>query len=376
MAPIAEPAPRWVESAAAVLRHLEHQWRCAYVRYVPRSVLACVDGPLRALVGGVRRSVSIGFYVSQPLGTWSGLCTGRPATVTMWGRPRDLQPLVHLLFDGEPSVRWHGRCSYANALRLAAAVPAHAEMLVAATTPALAGAFRRRACFIVPGTLRLGGRPETLSRIQRSAPESLRSDLRLVRRSAYRLEVRPYRRSDSVRFYERYIVPHARARFGAAAWVPAFDWIDRSFASGFAILAWRPGADDPDAVLIGVPRNDLLWIAHVGTLDADPAVLHRGGIAALYGFAIRVAQTRAVRFLDMGRSRPWLTDGVTRYKWKWGFRPFVDLGEPLEWAISVRHPDGAATRRFLESQPIGRVGTRFSMISPQGGLTSDSLNAW
>ena len=376
MAPAAPSAPSRLQNVIAALRRFEHRSRCAYVRYVPPSILARVDGPLRTLAGGVVRGVSAAFYLSQPLGVWSGLCAGRLATVTMWGRPHDLQPLLDLLFDGEPSVQWHGRCSYAAALRQAAALPAGAaEMLVAATTPALAGAFRRRDCMIVPATLRLGGRPEAVSRFQRVADKSLRSDLSLVRRSGYRLEVRPYRRLDSVRFYERYIVPHLRARFGDAAWVPTFEWIDRSFASGLALLAWRPDADDPDAVLIVVPRGDVLWCAHLGTRDADPAVLHGGGVAAVYAFAIRVAEGRGVQWLDMGRSRPWLTDGITRYKWKWGFRPFVDPGEPLEWAIRVVRADGSAASRFLESRPIVRSGARFSVISPHGVQPCDPVSA-
>src|SRR5262245_40391016 len=100
MVPVPTSASRRLEHATAGLRRLEHSLRCAYV-HVPPSVLARVDGPLRALVGGVRRGGTVGFYVSQPPGAWSGLSAGRPATVVMWGR--DLPALVHLLFDAEPT---------------------------------------------------------------------------------------------------------------------------------------------------------------------------------------------------------------------------------------------------------------------------------
>lgn len=362
----ATPVPGRLENTAAALRRLEHRWRCAYVRYLPPAILAHVDRPLRTLVGGLQRGVSAGFYLSQPLGSWSGRCAGRDVTLAMWGRPRDVAPLIQLFFDGEPRVRWHGHRSYTDALRHAAAPPPDTDMVVAATTPVLASAFRRRGCLIVPATIRLGGQPETLAKLMGNADESLRSDLRLVRRSGYRLEVRQYSRPDSVTFYERYVVPHARTRFGNAASLPTFEWMDRSFASGFAILAWRAGAEDPDAILITVPRSDALWTAHLGTRDAEPSIMRRGGVAALYAFAIEVAADRGADLLDMGRSRPWLADGVTRYKWKWGFRPFVDPGEPLEWAIRVVRADGAAACRFLESRPIMRGGARFSMIGPDG----------
>jgi hypothetical protein len=182
-----------------------------------------------------------------------------------------------------------------------------------------------------------------------------------------------YTRERSVTFYYRYLVPHARTRFSEAARPPSFDWVDRLFAAGFALVVLPPDRDEPDAIGVAIERGDVFWLAYLGTRDGDPAVMRRsGGLAALYDFAIRLAQQRGAQLIDMGRSRPWLTDGVTRYKWKWGFRPMTDLTEALEHAVRIVRADGAAAHRLATRRVIVRAGRRFLLMSPHSLVEADS----
>jgi hypothetical protein len=346
-------------------RRLEHRVRCQYLRRVPPPLLARIDPGVRAMAGLARRALAAALYTYQPLGLWSGACDGRTTTVAIWGGPGDARPWLDLLFDEPPAVRWLDRCSYRAAGARAAALAATADLLVATTTPALSAGFRRRGFLIAPATARLAGRPAALLAYQRTAGESLRSDLRRIERSGYRSEIWPYSRERSALFYDRYLVPHARLRFSDGAAVPDFDWIDRSFGAGCALVALPPGGDEPDAMVVVVERGDVLWVAHLGTRNAA-ATRGTGGVAALYAFAIRLAHQRGMRLIDLGRSRPWLRDGVTRFKWKWGFRPVVDPAEALEYAVRVLRDDGPAAHRLAGSRLIVRSGRCFSIRSASG----------
>lgn len=361
----------WLWPIIRASRRLEHRLRCEYVQRVPAPTLARIDPAMHAVVGVARRGLAAPFFLWQQIGLWSGPCAGQTGTVAIWGSRRDAKPVLDLLFDGEPTVRWLEHRSYRHVLSASTALESGAEVFIAATTPMLSPAFRHRGFLIVPATARLGGRPGTLLAFQSNGAESLRSDLRRVRRSGYRVDVWPYTRERSVRFYERYLVPHARTRFSEAAWVPSFDWVDRSFAAGLALAALASDREEPDAMMIAIQRGDVLWIAHLGTRDGDVAIRGSGGVAALYAFAIRLAHQRGARLVDMGRSRPWLTDGVTRYKWKWGLRPMVDLVETLEYAVRIVRVGGAAAQRLAECRLIVRAGRRFWLTSPHGLVEAD-----
>jgi hypothetical protein len=57
----------------------------------------------------------------------------------------------------------------------------------------------------------------------------------------------------------------------------------------------------------------------LGTLGLkDEAFINEGAIAALYYYGIRLAYERGAKFVDLGLSRPFLSDGVVIYKRKWG----------------------------------------------------------
>src|SRR6267378_1000379 len=371
--PAASPEPSRIAKVIGAGRVLEHRVRCGYLRRVPAPILVLVDPAVRVMAGMARRGLAVPLYLRQPVGLWSGPCAGQTVTVATWGRPRDARPLLDLLFDGEPTVRWLECRTYREVLGSWSELDLGAELFIAATTPALSAAFRRRGFLIVPRTARLGGRPDTLLTLQSQAEESLLSDLRRVRRSGYRMDLWQYTRERSVTFYYRYLVPHARTRFSEAARPPSFDWVDRLFAAGFALVVLPPDRDEPDAIGVAIERGDVFWLAYLGTRDGDPAVMRRsGGLAALYDFAIRLAQQRGAQLIDMGRSRPWLTDGVTRYKWKWGFRPMTDLTEALEHAVRIVRADGAAAHRLATRRVIVRAGRRFLLMSPHSLVEADS----
>jgi SAM-dependent methyltransferase len=347
----------------------EHRLRCAYLRHTPAAVLGRIDPPLRRLAAGGRRVAAVPVYLRNALTTVTGVCDGGPARVAHWAARGDRGVLLDALLDERTSIAGgdvHGVTAIASN---ATALARDADVLVAATTPALAPRLRRAGFHIVPGMVRFGGEPVALLEHIARRPRMLQADLQRLRHTAYRAEVWKYSLARSRLFYHRYLAPHVAARFGTHAELGSFAFIDRLFAAGAAVAVIRPGAREPDAIGLVVARAATLWCVVLGTRDADRAILRAGGLAAVYRAQIELAHERGARLVDFGRCLPWAADGVVQYKMKWGIQPIPDGTQTLEYAVKVLRPESAVARRLVTRGVFVREGSTYRTFAP------DDLNA-
>jgi SAM-dependent methyltransferase len=355
-----------VAKLVAAYRDAEERIRCAYVRRTPPALLARVDPAVQRAARLVRRVLAAPVYLRQELAEWTGTCDGESVRVVTWTKTTDAKRLFPVVFDEVRAVHRCGPRTLAEILRRPQPELLETDLFIAATTPALAPLFRRHGFAIVPTAVRFCATPEALLAAQAAASKTLRSDLTRIRRAAYNTEIWPYTPERSSLFYERYLLPHASTRFPERMMVPPFDAFDRWCACGFLVAILPPRAVEADALAVVVPRGRVLCLSHLGTKDGDPALLAKGAIAALYDFRIRFAQERGFRLIDGGRSRPWRTDGLVRYKWKWGYRPMVDRLATLEYAVARMRPDSPAVRRFEQKGVFVRCGDRLQILTPAG----------
>jgi SAM-dependent methyltransferase len=356
-------------------KRLEHRVRCAYLGLVPAPILARLDPPLRAAAAVVRRTLAVPLYLRQELAEWVGTSGGEPVRVVTWGKRGERRMLFDILFDAVPAPRWLGRASIADVGRVAAKLSGDADLLIAETTPALGPMLRRQGFLIVPSQVRFGGSPGDLLAAQVAADESLRSDLRRVRRAGYRIELWPYTPANCVTLYDGYVRPHAQARFAEDASAPSFDALERLFRVGQAVAIFAPGAIEPDVLCLTLVRGQTMFVVALGTRRGDLGVVRAGGLAALYDFVIRSAHERRLNWIDLGRSRPWRKEGVAHFKWKWGYRPMRDYVTTLDYAVKILRPASAAARRLIEQQVIVRDGHQFLVMSTQGLVAADRFTS-
>ena len=348
--------PRWLVAWKAA----EQRLRYAYLRRLPAAVLDRVDPPLRTAAAVARRAAAAPIYLRHPVTTWTGPVGAGTARVAVWSAPHAPRLLFDVLFDGSPTPARGATHAMPSVARRAAALAADADVLIAHTTPAWAPLFRRAGFAIVPGMVRFGGDPAAvLAALESDPPTALDGDFRRLRRAQYRVEHWTHTAERSRLFYHRYMVPHARTRFGQRAELPSFPLVDRLFAAGGAVALFRPGCDEPDAIGLVVGRPGMLWCVFLGTRDADPAVLRGGGTAAVYLAQTRLAQARGARLVDFGRCVPWASDGIFQYKWKWGLRPIPDRYQTLEYAVKVLRPASAVAQRLLAHGVIVREGRNY-----------------
>jgi Acetyltransferase (GNAT) domain len=200
-----------------------------------------------------------------------------------------------------------------------------ADLIAAEVHPWLAGAFRRHGWLILPEFVRWKG---PLAKMPPAAPsKSLRTDLLRVARGGYTLEQSAGTSEDWREFRDRMVVPYARERFGADAWIASPTLMGTLRREG-RILFLREGGERV-AGACAVCCDGVVWVPVLGVAGGDMDTMRNGALAAIYALTLEWAKTAGMQHIDFGRTSASHRDGVARYKRKWGLSPEHDPLSPL-----------------------------------------------
>lgn len=172
-----------------------------------------------------------------------------------------------------------------------------------------------------------------------------------------------------VEFYERFLLPYVRRRFGVAAVLPN----SRTFRK-----------EAQAAVLLELRADDALLGASLIRSDGESLFIGRTAFSSsqrapsevLDFFCFVLAQRLGCCWLDLGLTRPHLDDGVFRYKAKW--RPQLAPTGGIKSRIRIRPlRPSAATLGFLSRNGFieRQAGKHFVRLLHMGGeLGEDRLS--
>jgi hypothetical protein len=270
---------------------------------------------------------------------------GREITVLEIGRSKVTEPLCARLFGELPA----GERGSARSLRTPDRHAGAAHLVVAEVHRWLAPRFRRAGWIVVPDHVRWQGDLALLP--PRAASHSLKDDLRKVRSQGLTLE-HAAGADDWEEFNTRMVAPLAHARFGSDAWLPS-PYLRRRFARhGQLHFILRGG------VRVGgfcsLRCGETLWLPVAGVRDGDPALVRAGVSAAAYALAFPWAREQGCTRVDLGRTSPFLKDGVQQYKRKWGLVPVTD---PLAHVMAVWAGSDAARLAFAREPVLAEGGS-------------------
>jgi hypothetical protein len=255
------------------------------------------------------------------------------------GRAKLTEPLCTRLFGELPPAESDASRSLREPLQAAGA----AHLVVDEVHRWVASRFRRAGWLIVPGQVRWQGDLSALP--PRTPSHSLKDDLRKVRSRGYTLEhaVNP---GDWDEFITTMVDPQASARFGYAAWHPSAYLLRRFADRGRLHFVVRDGVRV--AGICSLRSGDTLWLPLSGVRNGDPALLRAGASVAAWALAFEWARAEGCVRVDMGRTSPFLHDGVQQYKRKWGLDPCPD---PLAHLAAVWVGSDAARLAFAR-EPV------------------------
>lgn len=264
---------------------------------------------------------------------------GQEVTLLEIGRPKLTETLCTRLLGELPPPENETSRSLRDPLEAAGA----AHLVVAEVHRWVASRFRRAGWIVVPDQVRWQGE---LSALPPPVPShSLKDDLRKVRSQGYILE-HAASAGDWEEFVATMVEPQANARFGGKAWLPS-PYLLRQFAErGRLHFVVR------DGIRVGgicsLRCGDTLWLPLSGVRGGDPALLRAGVSVAAWTLAIEWAKAEGCVRVDMGRTSPFLHDGVQQYKRKWGLDPRPD---PLAHLAAVWVGSDAARLAFAR-EPV------------------------
>ena len=175
-------------------------------------------------------------------------------------------------------------------------------------------------------------------------------------------------------FYHGLYVPYVRKRFGDAAFIEPEAKIVSIHEFGEIIEVLRDDRVIAAGVLIQAGGSlGFPWIGM--PVDVDPRTLD-GAFAGLYYFIVRLAYERGCDGVNCFTNRPSLSDGVLRYKRKWGAR--LSGSDRLNGQILLKPvANTAALRSLLRHNPfiavaggefIGRVLFDARKVSAEDAL--------
>jgi hypothetical protein len=122
---------------------------------------------------------------------------------------------------------------------------------------------------------------------------------------------------DLGQFYHQMFLPHVRVRFGKFAVVDSFQEMRGLFSRGSFLMFVTRGGQRIAGALCRV-ENQRLTYYRGGVVNGDEDMLECGAMTAVYYYLLDYAIKNALQELDALGSKPFLNDGVYRYKASWG----------------------------------------------------------
>lgn len=134
-------------------------------------------------------------------------------------------------------------------------------------------------------------------------------------------------------FYEKIFIPYIKKRYKNAL-------IDNYeiFKLNLIKNPWELLLIKKNGLLVGGACCSLINDRYYWRINAltDELYLKEGAMAAIYYYSILRAKEKKAKIIDFGQSRPFLSDGVLRYKKKWGAKIIPDKSNRIVYLKNLK----------------------------------------
>lgn len=299
--------------------------------FAPISAHRTMSLPLQLVGQAQRRTVHSG---------------AQPFEVLTIGRQKRIAPLCTRLFGELPVARPEGR---QLAWSPGGLTYSETDVVMAEVHRWMVPRFRRAGWLIVPSSVRWHGDLAEVPPVEPS--RSLLANLAKIRKHAFSL-IQVDGPEDWAEFFGTMVEPQARARHGSTAWLPSQAFFRRLAQRGTLHMVVENGVRVAGACTI--PNGDMLWFPLLGVRHGNPQLLQRGASVAALALPLEWARAQNYRRVDLGRTGPFVNDGLQQYKRKWGFVPVPD---PLTHVTAVWLGSDMARQAFQREPVLVEDGT-------------------
>jgi hypothetical protein len=264
-----------------------------------------------------RRLKSLVRRPTLPVYSVQGEYDGHPMKAIVADDGSALTYFRNLIFPGGSETLSVGLTSSVTAPSLAGS---DADLVIVAANQLLLRLYKGHGFRFIPKWIRLflsvNDHPdEMLEKITGPAAGAVRRNVKKMKNSGFEYDLT----NDAAwfdRFYYDMYRPYAVARFGDNAAIDRYEKLRDYFEEGSGLVIKQHG--EAVGAVILIIRDRTLYFYRVGMVDGDDSHTRDGASTAMYYYTALLAHSWGCDGVDFGHSRPFLTDGVLRYKLKWG----------------------------------------------------------
>jgi hypothetical protein len=286
--------------------------------------------------------------------------SGQPWTVLMAGAHHAIDNIAHRYFACPPQRETVGSLPLWRVSATLQRLGASVDLVIAYVDRLSARLFFRSNYLRVPESVGSWlAVPDDLNKLKRTN-RSVKADLRRIRREQFTFTV-SHAEEDCETFYHTMYVPYLRKRHGELAVIRSLPQVRCIFRRGGVF--WVLCEGQRIAGQLFSQRDGVLSCVGMGMADGDPSLLRKGAIAATYFFSLQYAQSQGLTRIDLGGSPPALSDGLLRYKRKWGARLTAKPQTPYDYLLWWRRPTEQIIALLAHRQLIFRKAGQWAAVT-------------
>jgi hypothetical protein len=224
------------------------------------------------------------------------------------------------------------------------------DLVISEISPIVLNHFQKCSGYIVPGwaAMRINiDRP--ISEIYHSRESHYSGIKRKIRKFNLTYEILTDKESYN-NFVNHFYLPYITSRYGEEALIEDLN-IYMNLIPAPVLLAIKE-----DGVIVGMAvmrkSGESLDLMRLGLLDGKEEYRLHGVIGAIYYFSILEGQKMGCRYMDISGTRPFLTDGLTKFKIGLGaeFAPNLSQGKEYLWLGVNEH--SIVAEEFMRRNPV------------------------
>jgi hypothetical protein len=279
----------------------------------------------------------------------SGQLNGADTRILYVGRRSRLPYILKLAGLDDAEVRRTGRVYWGNIRKKVVCAAENADIALIESGNFFSEKAQKEGFYLIPEWVKFFlPVPDSVEDLDRRMKKDLKNEIRRIRKYSYSYEIT--RDPDKlVYFYHRMHVPFISNRHAYLPYIHDFSLFKRILRKG--VILFVKGNGDYLSGNILLLRNRRLWVKWTGVIDGSPEYLRRGVIDASEYFTIKWAIQKKFQTIDFGLSRAFFSDGVFRYKKKWGMALSHYSLNSMFFGLKVCR-ESKGVKNFLEKNPF------------------------
>jgi hypothetical protein len=161
-------------------------------------------------------------------------------------------------------------------------------------------------------------------------------------------------------FYDKFYLPYLTKRHGEEAWIEDINIIREDSRTSFILAVKENGVTAGSCLVRKTP--EALFLTRLGLLEGNEEYRRHGVIGAIYYFCVVEGQKLGCRYLELGGTRPFLTDGLTKFKSGLGAEFVSNLNHYNEYLWIGVNEHSAVAQEYIKNNPVIYIKKDFDLM--------------